>query len=154
MTKKVNKCNCLLLDDDLLDGGSTCYHCHEKEKDKGITPNQLNYTLKELQVCYDTEQLKDLFIELLDDGYLGLSLGLVIDVIKQRLETLDKPESKKEIKSYEGYLTLPFRVEGVSPDQYIDTVINTAVDKLGALDLGQLTWDNPEWTVRELTDNE
>lgn len=54
-----------------------------------ITPNQLNYTLKELQVCYDTEQLKDLFTELLDDGYTGLSLGLVIDLIKQRLEIMN-----------------------------------------------------------------
>jgi hypothetical protein len=88
MTKKVNKCNCLLLDDDLLDGGSTCYDCHEKEKDKGITPNQLNYTLKELQVCYDTKELRDLFTELLDDGYTGLGLGLIIDLIKQRLEIM------------------------------------------------------------------
>lgn len=53
-----------------------------------ITPNQLIYTLKELQVCYDTEQLRDLFTELLQDGYTGLSLGLVIDLIKQRLEII------------------------------------------------------------------
>lgn len=83
-----NQCNCLLLDDDLLDGGSTCYYCHEKQKDKGITPNQLEYTLKELQVCYDTDQLVMLFQELLEDGYTGLSLGLVIDLIKQRLERI------------------------------------------------------------------
>lgn len=53
-----------------------------------ITPNQLVYTLKELQVCYDTEQLRDLFTDLLGDGYTGLSLGLVIDLIKQRLERI------------------------------------------------------------------
>ena len=88
MAKNTDTCTCLLLDDDLLDGGSTCYYCHEKEKDKGITPNQLVYTLDELQVCYDTEQLRDLFTDLLDDGYTGLSLVLVIDLIKQRLERI------------------------------------------------------------------
>jgi hypothetical protein len=96
-----------------MDNLKSCRACDDGYKE--ITPNQLNYTLKELQVCYDTEQLRDLFQDLLDDEYTGLSLGLVIDLIKQRLETLDK---------------------------------------LGALDLGQLTWDNPDWTVRELTDNE
>lgn len=53
-----------------------------------ITPNQLNYTLEELQVCYDTDQLVMLFQELLEDGYTGLGLGLIIDLIKQRLDTL------------------------------------------------------------------
>lgn len=48
--------------------------------------NQLNYTLKELQVIYDTEQLVSLFQECLDDGYSGLGLGLIIDLIKQRLD--------------------------------------------------------------------
>jgi hypothetical protein len=119
-----------------------------------ITPNQLNYTLKELQVCYETAHLVLLFQELLEDEYTGLSLGLVIDLIKQRLTPLDKPESKKEIKSYEGYLSIPFTVDGVKSNQEIDTIINEALDKLGALDLGQLTWDNPDWTFRELTDNE
>lgn len=27
------KCNCELLDDDLLEGGSTCYNCYELMKD-------------------------------------------------------------------------------------------------------------------------
>jgi hypothetical protein len=112
--------------------------------------NQLNYTLKELQVCYETDHLVMLFQGILEDGYTGLSLGLAIDLIKQRLESVDKPENNKEIKSYEGYLTIPFSVENISADQEINDVINTALDKLGALDLGPFTWDNPEWAVHEL----
>lgn len=50
--------------------------------------NQLNYTLEELQVCYDTEQLIMLFQELEEDGYSGLGLGLIVDLIKDRLEPL------------------------------------------------------------------
>jgi hypothetical protein len=50
--------------------------------------NQLNYTLKELQVCYDTDQVVMLFQEILEEGYTGLSLGLIIDLIKQRLDAI------------------------------------------------------------------
>lgn len=148
-----NECTCLLLDDDLLDGGSTCYYCYEKEKDKGMTPNQLNYTLKELQVCYETAHLVLLFQELLEDEYSGLSLGLVIDLIKQRLDPLDKPESKKETKSYEGYLTIPFSVANVKASKDINEVINAALDKLGAVDLESFTWDNPDWVIHEINEN-
>lgn len=74
----------------LLDNDGDPYLCNTCWNDDApeLTPNQLVYTLKELQVCYDTEQLRDLFTDLLDDGYTGLSLGLVIDLIKQRLERI------------------------------------------------------------------
>lgn len=69
-----------------MDNAKSCRACDDGYK--GITPNQLVYTLDELQVCYDTEQLRDLFTDLLDDGYTGLGLGLIIDLIKQRLERI------------------------------------------------------------------
>jgi hypothetical protein len=115
-----------------------------------ITPNQLNYTLDELQVCYETAHLVLLFQELLEDEYTGLGLGLIIDLIKQRLDPLHKPDNKKETKSYAGYLTIPFDVENISPDQDINEIINGALDKLGEIDLGSFTWDNPDWAVYEI----
>lgn len=115
-----------------------------------ITPNQLNYTLDELQIGYKTKELITLFRELEKDGYTGLGLGLIIDLIKQRLDPSYKPESNKETKSYTGYLTFAFDVENISPDQDINDVINAALDKLGAVDLGPFTWDNPEWAVHEI----
>jgi hypothetical protein len=47
---------------------------------------QRHYTLQELQVCYPTDHLVMLFQELLEDGYTGLGLGLIIDLIRDRLE--------------------------------------------------------------------
>jgi hypothetical protein len=49
-------------------------------------PNQTSYTLEELQVCYDTESLIALLQVLSWEGYSGLSLGLIIDLIKERAE--------------------------------------------------------------------
>lgn len=49
---------------------------------------QKHYTLEELQVCYSTDHLVMMFQELLEDGYTGLGLGLIIDLIKDRLEEL------------------------------------------------------------------
>jgi hypothetical protein len=49
-------------------------------------PNQRNYTIEELQTCYDTADLVGLFDEALIDGYTALSLGLIIDLIKERAE--------------------------------------------------------------------
>ena len=69
-----------------LDNAKSCRACDDGYKE--IKVNQLVYTLKELQVVYDTEQLRDLFTSLLDDGYTGLGLGLIIDLIKQRLERI------------------------------------------------------------------
>jgi hypothetical protein len=48
--------------------------------------NQTVYTLEELQTCYDTEDLIAMFGQLLEEGYSGLGLGLIIDLIKERCE--------------------------------------------------------------------
>ena len=48
--------------------------------------NQTVYTLEELQTCYDTEDLIAMFSQLLEEGYSGLGLGLIIDLIKERCE--------------------------------------------------------------------
>ena len=48
--------------------------------------NQTVYTLEELQTCYDTEDLMAMFGQLLEEGYSGLGLGLIIDLIKERCE--------------------------------------------------------------------
>jgi hypothetical protein len=48
--------------------------------------NQTVYTLQELQTCYDTSDLVNIFMDLLEEGYEGLSLGLIIDLIKERVE--------------------------------------------------------------------
>jgi hypothetical protein len=44
---------------------------------------QKHYSLEELQVCFDTAELVELFKELLSDGYTGLGLGLIIDLIRR-----------------------------------------------------------------------
>jgi hypothetical protein len=49
-------------------------------------PNQTSYTLEELQICYKTDDLVGMFLQLSKDGYSGLSLGLIIDLIKERAE--------------------------------------------------------------------
>jgi hypothetical protein len=41
-------------------------------------------TPEQLLVCYDTEDLIMLFKELEHEGYPGLSLGLIIDLIIER----------------------------------------------------------------------
>jgi hypothetical protein len=66
--------------------GETMTAIYSIETENGDEPNKLHYTMDELGVCYDTDHLIMLFQELLDDGYTGLSLGLVIDLIKSRLE--------------------------------------------------------------------
>jgi hypothetical protein len=48
--------------------------------------NQTVYTLQELQTCYDTSDLVNVFMDVLEEGYEGLSLGLIIDLIKERVE--------------------------------------------------------------------
>jgi hypothetical protein len=48
--------------------------------------NQTVYTLQELQTCYDTSDLVNIFMAILEEGYEGLSLGLIIDLIKERVE--------------------------------------------------------------------
>lgn len=48
--------------------------------------NQTVYTLEELQTCYDTADLAAIFDQLLEEGYSGLGLGLIIDLIKERCE--------------------------------------------------------------------
>jgi hypothetical protein len=49
-------------------------------------PNQTSYTLEELQICYNTDDLIKMFLQLSKEGYSGLGLGLIIDLIKQRCE--------------------------------------------------------------------
>lgn len=61
---------------------------YKKVLNEEMEMNQLIYSLKELQVCYDTDHLIMLFQNLLEEGYTGLSLGLVIDLIKDRLERI------------------------------------------------------------------
>jgi hypothetical protein len=51
-------------------------------------PNQTIYTLRELQINYDVQDLIYLFQAIQDEGYSGLSLGLIIDLIKERAEEL------------------------------------------------------------------
>ena len=35
--------------------------------------------------CYDTKDLAMLFVDLLDQGYTALSLGLIIDLVEDKL---------------------------------------------------------------------
>jgi hypothetical protein len=46
--------------------------------------NQLEYTLGELQTMFDTQQVADMLDGMVLDGYSAMSLGLIIDLIKQR----------------------------------------------------------------------
>jgi hypothetical protein len=46
--------------------------------------NQLKYTLKELQTMFDTQDVADMLDGMVLDGYTAMSLGLIIDLIKQR----------------------------------------------------------------------
>jgi hypothetical protein len=46
--------------------------------------NQRKYTLKELQVMFDTKDVADMLDGMVLDGYTAMSLGLIIDLIKQR----------------------------------------------------------------------
>lgn len=49
--------------------------------------NNDNTITKEMgKELYNTEDLVSLFSELEDDGYSGLSLGLIIDLIRGRLQ--------------------------------------------------------------------
>ena len=56
------------------------------KSDNWNEPNQREYTLEELQTCYDTSDLVNVFMFVLEEGYEGLSLGLIIDLIKERVE--------------------------------------------------------------------
>lgn len=75
---------------DRVEYGETMTAIYSIETNSGDEPNKLHYTMDELTVCYDTDHLVTLFQELLEDGYTGLSLGLVIDLIKSRLEVMSR----------------------------------------------------------------
>lgn len=77
-----------LKDSDAVTVGETMTTIYSIETVNGDNPNQLHYTMDELAVCYDTYTIFSLMNELLGDGYTGLSLGLVIDLIKSRLEPI------------------------------------------------------------------
>ena len=68
--------------------GETMTAIYNIETENGDEPNKLHYTMDELGVCYSTDHLVMLFQELLEDDYTGLSLGLVIDLIKSRLDSI------------------------------------------------------------------
>jgi hypothetical protein len=46
--------------------------------------NQRKYTLEELQTMFDTQDVADMLDGMVLDGYSAMSLGLIIDLIKQR----------------------------------------------------------------------
>jgi hypothetical protein len=49
-----------------------------------------NLTTEQLKVCYDTEDLIMLFKELEHEGYSGLSLSLIIDLIVERCSEVEQ----------------------------------------------------------------
>lgn len=53
-------------------------------------------------------------------------------------------------KNYEGMLFIPFDITDAINEKHAEQIIHAALDKLGILDLGRFTWDNPEWTYSEL----
>ncbi len=53
-------------------------------------------------------------------------------------------------KNYTGALIIPFDISGAINADHAEQIINAALDKIGAIDLGRLSWDNPEWTYSEL----
>lgn len=77
-----------LTDSNAVTVGETMTTIYSIETNSGDEPNKLHYTMDELGVCYDTYTIFSLMNELLSDGYTGLSLGLVIDLIKSRLEPI------------------------------------------------------------------
>jgi hypothetical protein len=54
---------------------------YKKERERQMSNDM---TPEQLLVCYDTEDLIMLFKELEHEGYPGLSLGLIIDLIIER----------------------------------------------------------------------
>ena len=77
-----------LANSDMVTAGETMTAIYSIETENGVEPNKLHYTLEELGVCYDTFTILSLMNELIEDGYTGLSLGLIIDLIKSRLEPI------------------------------------------------------------------
>jgi hypothetical protein len=57
--------------------------------------NQLEYTLGELQTMFDTRQVADMLDGMVLDGYTAMSLGLIIDLIKQRCPEVDTRHGKR-----------------------------------------------------------
>lgn len=56
--------------------------------------NQRKYTLEELQTMFDTQDVADMLDGMVLDGYTAMSLGLIIDLIKQRCPEAT-PEPRK-----------------------------------------------------------
>ena len=73
---------------DRVEYGETMTAIYNIETENGDEPNKLHYTMDELGLCYSTDHLVMLFQKLLGDDYTGLSLGLIIDLIKSRLEPI------------------------------------------------------------------
>jgi hypothetical protein len=66
--------------------GETMTAIYSMELADGDQVNQLHYTLEQLQACYNTSDLIKMLKATLKDGYTGLSLGLIIDLIKRDCE--------------------------------------------------------------------
>lgn len=77
------------IDTDLVTECEAVTDFYGVQPDAWDEPNQLNYTLEQLQKCYDTAEVLGMLNELMHDGYTGLSLGLIIDLIKQRCEAVN-----------------------------------------------------------------
>lgn len=52
-------------------------------------------TKEEGQQCYETQDLINRFQELEDQGYSGLSLGLIIDIIDHQIPSIEFATQKK-----------------------------------------------------------
>lgn len=64
-----------------------------------MTERNWNYdvtlTKAEGQQCYETEELVKKFVQLEREGYSGLSLGLIIDIIDRQVPQMELPEPEK-----------------------------------------------------------
>jgi hypothetical protein len=57
--------------------------------------NDVTLTKAEGQQCYETKDLIDKFVELLNDGYSGLGLGSIIDIIDNQVPEVRFDHLKK-----------------------------------------------------------
>lgn len=56
--------------------------------------------------------------------------------------------------SFFGVMSFQYEVTGVADQEEAEKVINDALDRLGEVDTGSFSYDDLDWSMREVDSNE
>ncbi len=60
---------------------------------------------------------------------------------------------KTKMRRYTGTLYIPFDIEITDDTDQPEDILNYALDTFGQHEFGQLSWDNPNWSMVEVEED-